>query len=286
MNNVSITTECVADIPSELKTQYDIGIIYYDIETEKGLFKDTDEVSAINIMEYMAGGEKKAQSVIPSANDYKNFFAKTLKENDEIVHICISSGISNALENAKLAKAKLGVNARKVHIIDSKNLSSGQGLLALEAAKMRNEGLSAEEIEENINNMIPRVSTSFLTYNADYLYYNGKVSKRMMQLCNYFRVHPVLYMKDGVLTLKKIYFGNYESSALKYINNVLHNSQNIMDERGFITYAGCGHELREKIKNHVRKKIHFRNLIEQAASATVSCNCGPSTFGILFIMEK
>lgn len=286
MSNIAITTECVADLPQSLLEEKDIDIIYYDIATETGLFRDTDEVDANNIMEYMIGGSKKAQSVVPNANDYKNFFKRKLEDYDELIHICISSGISNAIENATLARAKMGIDGRRIHIVDSKCLSSGQGLIAMEAARCRDEGMKSAEIVSHLENYRSRVYTTFLANNADYLYYNDKVSKTVMKICNKFFVHPVLWMKDGKLTLKRVFIGSYEKAAARYIAGVLKNPNSIDSANGFLTYAGCGHEMLNGIQKQLREIKQFDDLHEQQASATVSCNCGPLTFGILFVYNE
>jgi len=283
MNNILITTECVADLPSNyMKKNLDIDIIYYDIKTDGGLFRDTKEICALNVLEYMMGGHKVAISVIPSANDYKNIFTEKLKEYDEIVHICISSGISGAFENANLARAKMGRDGHKIFIVDSRNLSSGQGLITMEAVKCRNAGMNCKEIVSHINDYISRVSCSFLSDNADYLYYNKKVGKSVMQICNLFKLHPVLEISNGKMTVKKIYMGNYRRCAHRYIKNTLGKVDEINPENGFITYAGCSEDTLEYVRKELDKKIKFENMYEVQASATVSSNCGPNTFGVIF----
>ncbi len=283
MHNIIITTECVADLPRDILEKCAIEIIYYDVATEEGVFKDTAEIDARNLMEYINDGKRKAQSIVPRAVDYKNFFVKCLDKYDEIVHICISSGISDAYKNAVLARSMMGIDGRRVRIVDSKHLSSGQGILAIEASKLRDDGAKGSEIVEKIEAMIPRISTSFIAYNADYLYYNGKVDKTIKTMCNALRLHPVLYMnEDGRLTIKRIYIGDYSKASKKYIKDLLKGYKKIDDEIGFVTYAGCSHDKITRIESELERYVKFREVHEVQASATVSCNCGPNTFGVLF----
>lgn len=286
MNNIIITTECVADMPSNYRKEFrDVDLIYYDIKTDGGIFRDTKEITSLNVLEYMMGGHKVAISVIPSANDYKNFFTEKLKEYDEILHVCISSGISEAYENANLARAKMGREGHKIHIIDSRHLSSGQGLITMEAIRCRDNGMSCKDILAHLDEYIPRVSTSFLANNADYLYYNKKVEKSIMSICRLLSLHPVLEMINGKLTVKKVYMGNYKKCAIKYIKKTIGKVDEIDTSNGFITYAGCSEELLEYVNEELGKRIKFDRLFQGQASATVSCNCGPSTFGVLFVRK-
>lgn len=282
MHNIAITTECVADLPPRYYKENEVDVVYFDVKTESGIFRDTVEIDSRNVIEYMVDGEKKANSVIPSANSYKNFFTNMLREYSEVIHICISSGISDAYSNAVLAKVKMGADGEKIHVIDSKHLSSGQGLIVMAAVRYVNLGLDSQEIIKNLEKMIQRVSTSFLANNADYLYYNGKVKKSIMRVCKIFHIHPVLAMIDGKLTLKGAYIGKYNYAAKKYIKQILDGKTPIDTSVGFITYAGCSEDILEMVRKELSNHITFENRIEQPASATVSSNCGPRTFGVLF----
>lgn len=282
MRKIAITTECVADLPKAVLQKYEIDIIYFDIATEGGLFRDTDEVDANNIMEYMIDGKKKAQSVVPGANEFKNFFRKKLEDYDEVIHICIGAGISVTVENATMARTKLGIDGRRIHIIDSQSLSGGQGIIVLEACKCRDNGMSSEEIIAHIEQYKLRVQTTFLANNADYLYYNGKVSKAVMKLCKTLHLHPVLAMSEKGLALRWIYIGNYEKAGIRYMKKLLGKHHKIDTSTCMLVYAGCNHEMIEQIRTRMGEMVQFEHFLENTASATVSCNCGPLTYGILF----
>jgi len=285
MHSILITAECVADIPKNIPYD-DIEVIYYDIQTEGGLFRDTKEIMSDNVLEYMAGGEKKAISIIPSAADYKNFFSKMLEEYDDIIHISVSSGISGAYENANLARAKLGRNSGHVYIVDSQTLSAAQGLIVLEAARCREEGQNCKEIVDSITEYAKKIEITFLSESADYLYYNGKVSKTVMDVCNTLHLHPVLAIINGKMTVKGVYIGNLRKCGIRYLRKTLGKIENIDNSIGYLVYSGCSEDHANHIKAELEKKIHFDTLYEGNASATVSCNSGPNTFGIIFARKE
>lgn len=286
MNNIAITTECVADMPKELLDKYNINVIYMDIATNTGVFRDGSEINSDNINEYMLGEGNKAQSVIPTANAYSSFFRELLGKYDEIIHISIGSGISGALKNANLGREKLGNESYKVHTIDSKNLSSGLALLVIEAAKLRDAGQSVKHIVEKVLYKREFINMSFLTNTTEYLYYNGKISRTIMNICRTLRVHPLFEVRNGKLHIRKVYFGRYEKAAFSYINSSL-KKNNICKDMLFITYVGCGHEFINTIKDKVAEHILFFDVWDIAASATVASNSGPRTFGIVYsVTEK
>lgn len=285
MSKIAITTECVSDLPVSLIKEKNIGYIYFDIHTDKGVFQDTTEISERNILEYMAGGDKKAQSEEPLVADYMNLFKNALKEYDEVIHICVSGKISKAIMHARMAKMEMKEEGEKIHIIDSKHLSSGMGLLVLRAAQYRDEGLGCEEIIKKIKNLRSKISTSFITRNADYLSFNGRISGIVARLCHRLALHPVLAMKDGALVLQNIMIGNYDNACSKYVDDQLKNSAFIDDEIAFITHAGCSNSRMDYITDRVEKRVAFKKIVCQPASAAVSVNCGPDTFGVLYIKK-
>lgn len=282
MSKIIISTECVADLSEQLRKEFDVHYIYYDLQTEEGVFRDNDEIDALNIIEYMRDGKKKVKSVSLTPEKFETYFDGLFEECDEIVHICIGEGLSESYGCATAAKAMMGEKGDRIHIVNSTHLSSGLALVVVEAGRLRALGLSAKEIADESEKVAAYVSTSFIAYNADYLYYNGRSSKRVKKLCNMLNLHPVLHVKDGKLVLKRVYIGNYDRASARYIKSMLKKHDDIDSTQAFLTYAGCSHRKLEEVKQVIGKYVEFKQLHEVQASATVSCNCGPNTFGILF----
>lgn len=285
MGKIAISTESISDIPAAFLKARDIHVIYLDVITDQGVFIDGIEVSDRNIIEYMAGGERKALSRDPSPEIYLSYFRKLLAQYDEVIHVGISSKIAESHKNAVAGVKLMGAEGGRVHIVDSQHLSSGLGIMVFQAADLRDEGKRAEEIISEILAMRSKVSTTFIAKSLDYLYYNDRIDKKTMTLCRRLHLHPVLVMKDGTLTVKKILFGNYDKAVAKYVKSELKQPENIRQHLGFITYAGCSHERLDQIEQLVSETITFDQLIQNPASAAVSCNCGPDSLGVLFVRK-
>lgn len=280
---VKIIAECVCDLPRTWLKEHNIDIVYFTIETDRGVFSDTNEITSENIISYMQAGGKKAHSSAPHPDVYRETFEKNLAEFDEVILVSISSGVSMSCENADKAVEQLGEKGRRVHVFDSGHLSTGLGHLVIKASEMAEKGCSASEILAALETLKNKVSTSFIAENADYLYMNGKVSEKVKKICSAFDIHPILAMKNGELTLKSITRGNYRKACKRYIRKTLRKAKSIETGTAFITHVGCSTKMIEWIKNEVSKNCSFENLIVTKASATISSNCGPNTFGVLFI---
>lgn len=285
MKRIGITTDCVCDLPDDYLRLHDIGIVYFYITTDRGHFKDGYEITSGNIIEYLEDGGEKAETNAPEPKEYRDFFHGRLKKYDELIHISISSKVSLSYKNATTSLALMGGEAKKIHVIDSKHLSTGMGHLVIKAVEMRDLGKSVEEICGESENLIRRISTSFITYNADYLYRNGRVSKFVRDLSSTLKVHPILTLKDGAIVLKTLKIGNYEKSVAGYIRGELRHSGKIEKRRVFITHAGCAVKMIADVKEQVERRCAFEEVVVTKASATISGNCGPGTVGVLFIYE-
>jgi len=283
---VGIIAECVCDLPKSYLWEHNIDIVYFVIETDSGVFTDTDEITAENILNYMQSGGKKSKSSAPAPEVYRSVFEKNLEKYDELILVAISSGISLSCANAEKAVSEMGEKGKRVHIFDSKHLSTGLGHLVIKAAETAENGMSAEEILSELSELRDRISTSFITESVDFLYRSGKVSEKVKRLCGAFNIHPVLAMKNGELTLKSVGIGKYEKACSRYIHRELKNPDKIDKKRAFLTYAGCSVKMLERVENEIDSKCRFDKLIRTKASATVSSNCGPGSFGILFIRNK
>ncbi len=285
MNKICITTDCACDLPTELLRSNNIDIIYFYIITEHGRFRDLDEVTAQNLFDHWLNGGKQAETTAPSVDEFKEFFLAKLKDYDEIIHIGISSRISRSVENSTEALNQMGEDRKRVHIFDSLHLSTGIGHLVLIASDLLKRGHDVSEILSTLEQMRTKVSTTFMVQNAEYLYRNGRISKNVKNLCDFFHIRPVLRLVDGYIKLDSVLIGGYEESALRYVRRELRKHKHIKKDRLFITHAGCTVNDIKIVRKEVEKLIDIDNIIISDASATISGNSGPRTFGVLFVKE-
>ncbi|MGN0641819.1 MAG: DegV family protein [Huintestinicola sp.] len=283
---VGIIAECVCDLPKSTLRSLDVDILYFLVETENGVFTDTDEITADNVISHMESGGSKTKSAPPPPDTYRAIFEKNLRRFDEVILVAISSQISHSCENAAKAVELMGDEGKRVHIFDSDHLSTGLGFLVIRAAELANKGNTADNILAELDELKERVSTSFIAKNADYLYRNGLVSLNVKRVCSALNIHPILIMKKGKLVLDTVYIGNYDSASRFYVKRKLKGKNNVDSKQAFITHCGCSVKMLRSISSEVKKYCPFKKLEVTNASATISSNCGPGTFGVLFVRNK
>ena len=277
-----ITTDSVCDLPKALIEGLPIVINPYIVTTANGNFIDGEEVSSDNLLIYMTSGSNWVKSQAPSVEKYRDFFHEQLAAADNIIHIAMGRRSSEGYDHA--SKAAVGLN--HVHIVDSGNLSSAMGIMVLKAAEMAKDGKNYEQILKRLERLRPNISCSFVVQSTEFLYRSGRMSKPVKQICDRFLVHPVLAMKDSKITSKQIFAGQWKNVQKSYIRSCLKNAWEIDTDVLFITNAGMDAESIAWIKEEVEKHCHFEHVYVQQASPAISCNCGPGTFGLLFLKKE
>ncbi len=276
---IGITTESVADLPSELIRKYDIGIIPHKVFTEEGIFRDGMEINTDGLLSYMENTDHKVRAGAPDVSEHESFFANKLITANNLVHISISAEIKNSGYQAAVEASKAFDN---VTVVDSGHLSSGQGFVVLEASRLAKEGASPAEIEEALKTYRNKIHTSFVVNELDFLARGGQVSNRAANFARALMIRPVLVMKKGELKIGKVYFGSKERAWRKYIDSVLMPYNNIDTGILFVTYVGLTNRDKEYIREYIDKKMKFDKIYFRLAAPTVAVNCGKGTFGLLY----
>ncbi|SCW50476.1 EDD domain protein, DegV family [Ruminococcaceae bacterium YRB3002] len=276
---VAITTESVADLPQELLEKYGISSIPHKVMTEEGLFKDSVEIDTRGVLAYLEDMSHHIKTAAPDVKEHEEFFANQLRHANNIVHISISSKVGSsgcpvAMEASKAFDS--------VTVFDTEHLSSGEGLMAIEAAVMAEKGKSAEEIVSELNELKGKVHTSFIVDNIDFLARAGQISTRIANLTKSVSGHPILTMRKGKMKLQTVFFGSRRRAWKRYIDMALGNPLTIDRKILFVTYVGINNKELEWIRSRIEEKVKFEEIYFQKASPAIAVNCGPGTFGVLF----
>ncbi|MCI8601987.1 MAG: DegV family EDD domain-containing protein [Oscillospiraceae bacterium] len=276
--SILVTTDSVCDLPESLRSQLGISVCPYYVCTDDGRFLDGQELDADELLMHIARG-RKGYSQPPEVEDYESFFAQKLTEAQNIVHITmarhVSSGYYNALEAAK--------SFENVTVVDSGHLSSSMGLTVLCAAYMAEHHAAKEEIVESVKRMRRFISSAFIINSTHMMCQAGRISKKVQILCDALLLHPVLKLKKSRMVVGHMELGSFPHAAKKYIRKTLQDTRNIDRRILFITYSGLDEEKIQYIQNLVQQYCPFERIYLQKASSAIASNCGPGSFGLLFM---
>ena len=276
--SIMITTDSVCDLPKSLRKEFGISVRPYYVCTDEGRFLDEEELSPDELLVHIAGG-RTGYSQPPEVEDYEGFFAEKLTEAQHIIHISmarhVSDGYQNALEAAK--------SFENVTVIDSGHLSSSMGLTVLCAAYMAEHHATKEEIVASVQRMARFISSAFIINSTHMMCQSGRISKKIQVLCDALLLHPVLLLKKSKMVVSHMEMGTFSHVAKSYVKKTLQETRNIDRRILFITYSGMDEKKLQYIQNLVQQYCPFERVYLQKASSAIASNCGPGSFGLLFL---
>lgn len=281
---IKITSDSTCDLSPELIEKYNIGILPLYVVMGEDNLKDGTEAVPEDIYSYVDKTGILPKTSAPNIGDFTELFEKYLAEGyDEVVHFTISSDFSSSYATACLAAADVG----NVRVVDTRNLSTGSGLVVLHACEMAQNGASAKEIAKECSELTGRVEASFVVDSIDYLHKGGRCSSVAALSANLLKLKPCIEVLDGKMKSAKKYRGHIDRVIINYVIDRLQGRDDIDKHRIFVTHTKCG----EQIVKNVKAKINelspgFDEILETTAGCTVTSHCGPYTLGILFVRKK
>lgn len=281
MSKIIVSSDSTIDLGDELLQRYNIKILPLGIVLGDKLYIDGIDITPDDIYAHHDKTGELPKTNASNVEDCINFFRSFVDAGNTVIHFTISGEMSSNNNNARIAAEEVG----NVYVIDSRNLSTGGGLLVLAAAKLAESGLPAEEIVERINALVPKTDASFVIDSLEYLHKGGRCSAVAMLGANLLKLKPCIQVKDGKMDVRKKFRGKFDTVIREYIDEQLENRDDIDVECGFITHAGCDTQLVDSLFEYVKAKGIFKELYVTRAGSTVSSHCGANTLGILFIRK-
>jgi len=275
---IAIATDNTCDLPASIIKPLGMFIMYHYVQTEEGKFHDMQEIYTDNLIEYLSKG-KNAKDVAPGVEEYENFFGNVLEKAETVIYVATSEKFAESFKN--LSKAAESFN--HVIVFDSQHLSSGLGIIAMEAAKMAIDDKPVEEILARMTELRDKVSTSFVIDSGTQLVNAGLLSKGVNRLAEHFDLHVQLEISKGRLVPTALYSGDIEDVYVKYTRRMMKKYKEIDNGNMFITYSSTRAEARERVKEEMYKYHDFSFDHMQKASASVTAYCGPGTLGVMFV---
>ena len=280
--SIRITSDSTCDL-GHLVAERNIGILPLQVNLDADSYHDGVDITPQDIFDFVAEKKILPKTSAPSIGDYEEFFAKELQGYDTLIHFNISAKSSGSYNMAKQAAESFG---GKVYVVDSMALSSGQGLLVMKAADLRDEGKSAAEIVAAVEEICTHINTSFIPDSLDYLHKGGRVSGMVKLAAGLFKIHPLIMMDNGQLVPGKKYKGKMTVIIKQYIEDLCNMYPNYDKTRCFITHSSADPELVQAAKEKVQELFTFDETIETVAGSIVTSHCGRNTLGVLFVYEK
>ena len=286
MAKVKIVSDSTCDLGKEILSKLNVDVIPLYIEHEGKVFKDGEDITTEEMYKLIETSGKLTKSSCRAPEELRLFFKKFLDEGyDEVVYMGIGSTLSATFNNARLAALELGTD--KVFVVDSKNLSSGIGLLVYKACEFRDQGLNGQEIAEKLDVLVPRVRSQFVIDKFDNLYKGGRCSGMARIFGTMLRIKPNIKVVDGKLEVARKPIG-MKRGLLAMIQDIEldFNNNNVDLGHVMVTHSFADKDAQFIIPRLVALGIPEEKIVETKAGCVISTHCGEGCIGILYIVNN
>ena len=253
---IKILSDSTCDLSPEQLKAHNIDLARLTIVKGGQPFVDGDTIIPSDIFAHVAAGGDLCSTTAYNVGEYQELFSKFADQYDGIIHINIGSGFSSCYQNACLAAEDFP----NVRVIDSKNLSTGQGHVVLEACRLAEQCEDLDEIVEKLNSFVPRVEASFLLDQLKYMVKGGRCSSAAALGANLLNLKPCIEVRDGKMSVVKKYRGNYAKCLASYVRDRLADREDIVRNELFLTYTPVSEDCLNAVKETIETYGNFETV--------------------------
>lgn len=283
MNQVMISADSTCDLPVDLQRLRHVYCFALSILLGDTAYADGVEIRPADIYADVAENHRLPKTAAVPPGVYYDKFKQWTDAGCSVVHIGLSSAISSSYQNACTAAAGLD----NVYCIDSKNLCMGMGLLVLRACDLRDSGMDARRIAAKVSRLVPKVSSTFVLSDLEYLYKGGRCSGVARFGANVLGIKPsIAVTPEGSLEVSKKYRGKMDSVYRQYVTDRLLDLKRM--DTGRIVLADSGGVAPDTLaflRGVISGKTGCKELILADAGCTISSHCGPGTLAVFYLQK-
>lgn len=276
MEKIKIITDSTLDLPAGLIKENGIEVLPLLINFGEKSYLDGVEINTKEMLDRIEKDNILPTTAQVTPNRFEETFKKYLDEGYKIVTLVLSSEMSGTYQSACIAKNMLETD--DIVVIDSRNVTSGLGVLVLKACEFRDNGDSIFEIEEKIKNIIPKVKSSLSFESLENLVRGGRLSKTVGTIGSVLGLRLILEVKDGQMAVKDKVRGS--KKALKKVISDFENGN--VDFNSPIVLLEI---LNEEIYSGLKKYFEENNInyVDAKVGCTVGIHSGTKACGIFFV---
>ena len=279
---VRIYADSTNDLSEEYIRDNDIRIIPLYITLGDRTGKDGVDITADEIFKWADENKDVPSTAAFSPADVAEVLQEAKVAGDDVVFVGISGDFSAVCQAVRIAADDMEYGDH-IAVIDSRNLSTGIGLVIMETVRLRDEGADINTIREKLQETIPKVRASFVIDTLEYLHRGGRCSSVAKVFAGTLKIKPKIVVENGRMKVSRKYRGNLQAVLLKYANDMEEDLKQADPRNVYITHSGVDSAIVDEVRAYLESLGHFEDIIETRAGGIISCHCGPGTLGVLFV---
>jgi DegV family protein with EDD domain len=278
MEKIKIITDSTADIPMELLKKHDVDVLPLLINFGEESYLDGVEIELKTMLRRIEEDNALPTTAQVTPNRFYECYKKYLEEGYKIISIHLSSDMSGTYNSACIARDMF--DTEDIVVIDSKNVTSGLGIVVLKAINLRDKGVSLKEIEEKLKLTIPHIKSALGFESLDNLVRGGRLSKTAGVIGSVLGIKLILEVKEGKMSVMDKVRGS--KKATKEIINTFETLKHKKDEPIILLHIE-NQDIYEPLKDYLNE--NNIDYIDAEVGCTVGIHSGPKACGLFFIEE-
>jgi len=279
MRSIRLLADSTCDLSPALIEQYNITILPLNIVLDDRSYLDGCEITPDEIYAWADANRTTPKTAAPQLGKIEDLLQSLADSGEEGLFFTISGEMSVTYNAIRMAVEEAGL---PIHVIDSRNLSTGIGLQILYAADLIAEGLDAATIAEKVRERSDKVRASFVVDTLTYLHRGGRCSAVAALAGNMMHLKPKIVVNDGKMGAANKYRGKQAKVILNYAKDMEAELMQADPRRVFITHSGLDDAVIASVKDYLESLGRFEEILITRAGGVISSHCGPGTLGVLF----
>lgn len=276
MSKIKIITDSTSDIPIELLRKHEVEVLPLLINFGEESYLDGAEIDLKTMLKKINEVDTLPTTSQVTPNRFHECYKKYLDQGYKIISIHISSELSGTYSSACIARDMF--ETKDIVVIDSRNATSGLGILVLKAVALRDKGSSIEEIEEKIIETIPHINSAIGFESLDNLVRGGRLSKTAGMIGSILGIKLIIEIKDGKVALVEKVRGS--KKVVRSIIEIFERHSRKEGEPVVLVHIE-DKDIYEPLKKYFKENnIEY---IDAEVGCTIGIHSGPKACGIFFV---
>ena len=269
--SVQILTDSTSDILPEEAEQKGVRVVPLLVNFGEEAFRENVEITHQEYFRRLAQAESLPTTSQPTPQDFLAHFEQVRDAGDSLVCVLLASKLSGTFQSAQLAKELSGYD--EIYIVDSQQALCGLRMLVDFACVLRDEGLSAREIAEQVESASHRVRLFGIVNTLEYLHKGGRLPASMAVVGTLLKVKPLITLREGEVGIlgKGLGVKNGLDNLLKLMGDEIHPEPRLPLYFGYTQT----HNLCDQLRERVVEKYHPARVEQNSVGAVVGTHVGP-----------
>ena len=289
---VRVVTDSSAHLSAQVRAKYNIGFVPLQVLFGTRAFRDEVDLSNEQFFHMLAHEKVHPTTSAPAPADFIQVWKPILDAGQEIVSICLPSGLSATYSSALNARAQMeqehGVPL-PITVMDGKWLSMAQGFQCLEGARVAQAGGSREDVVKAMTALDDRITLVFLVDTLEYLKRGGRIGKAQAWLGTMFNVKPILEIAHArVEPLERV--RSRKAGLARFLELVqtppTTNGPRLGDGALHVAVLHArAPEAAQQLENEIRARFNVAELVRAEIGPMIAVHTGPDALGLAFFRE-